>query len=141
MINYDNVIRKRLRLKRHPEIAPHPERVSEDRHIEENHQLLGDATVEKPIEDNESGAEQQDRLSPENTTTERSKEKQQIDPRTEAEKKFDQVAVEREEERMRNEASKSYRARIDVSCIDSFHNTKHSLIHVTNVMPLLTPTC
>lgn len=140
MINYDHVIRKRLRLKGHPEIAPHPERVSEDRHIEENHQLVGDATVEKPVEDNDSGAEQQEKLSAEDTPAEGVKEKQQADTRTEAEKKFDQVAADREEERMRNEASKSYRSRIDVSYIDSFHNTKNSLVYATNIMSLLTPT-
>lgn len=131
LISYHGVIRKRLRLKGHPEIPPYKERelLKEDvtpsseqtaveaplpQHVEDN--TITPVRVEPNETDENADNEKAERTSP----------SAKNDTRTEAERRHEEILQAREEERLRKEASKSYREKVDVrfqtnfECIELF---------------------
>lgn len=119
MLSYDGIIRKRLRLKGHPDIPPFQENTTDSamlsaenlsgvaaEEVTEHHSSPLDSEIQ-PAGAQSRGGEQRE-----------SKEDGQNihDTRTEAQKGHDEVSQKREKERLSKIAGKSYREHIDVSC-------------------------
>lgn len=138
MLPYDGVIRKRLRIKRQPPIpdfvdvadaAPttsasvQPVGVgTSDIHddvdeiqpahpVERSTERVVDADDEVPSEDGDK---------PDEADETEEGHSEVADKRTLAERRFDETAAAREEDRLHREATKSYREKVDVSFYDFF---------------------
>lgn len=95
MLSYDGVIRKPLRLKNRPPITPYEERFPVDT-------SRADGGIYDEITPTKSAELDEDR------------DERQVDTRTEAQKRHDDVMLQREKESLRREASKSYKERVEV---------------------------
>lgn len=124
MMPYEGVIRKRLRLKGHPEIPPYePTATSEgEAEAQSSEQTAVEGRPTEPEHDDEITPVREKRS--EGTASEEEEQRQrkdsgdkQRDKRTEAERRRDEIMTAREEERIRKDASKSYREEVDVRFI------------------------
>lgn len=130
MMSYDGVIRKRLRLKGHPEIPPYVAPVDETALAATP---SSEQTVTGPPAHADSnlnpGMQNEKSLHPQAREEEggvgvagvveqgqepEQEEEEEQDARTEAEKQHEKIMLQREEERIKRESSKSHREKIDV---------------------------
>lgn len=106
-LSYDDVIRKRLRLKNKPPIAPYEQESPASTARTEDHVAFEDITPVAVTERNSDEAEEQ------------------VDTRTEAQRRHDALMGQREKEMMRKEASKSYKERVEVRLLFGFGRILH----------------
>lgn len=133
MISYEGVIRKRLRLKGHPEIPPYkppvqnddpgsvhvadnPEEHPSSEHTQQDHQQHEDDDEITPVT-NSQHDQSPSSSTPVPTATDSA---DRTDTRTDAERRHDQIVLLREEQRLRKEASKSYREKVDVRLVSFY---------------------
>lgn len=134
MLSYDGVIRKRLRLKNHPELPPYPASAPEPEPKEAPAaEVLPTSDVvpqaqEVPAQESDADSEAdyeapatdhappptEDRPSVPDAAAEESEIAPVKDSRTEAQIRHDEIMERRELERMREQASHSYREKVDV---------------------------
>lgn len=102
MLSYDDVIRKRLRLKNKPPIAPYEQESPADI-ARTNSQII----IEKitPVAVAKRNSDEADG---------------QRDTRTEAQKQHDAMMRQREKDLLRKEAAKSYKEHVEVRCLFVF---------------------
>lgn len=113
MLSYDGVIRKRLRLKGHPEIPEYCTPQSELAAAAEakaQEETNGATEVNRPSDEVAANVELKGEASADG---QRAEGEHEVDARTDAQKRHDKVATLREKERLRKLASQSYREKVD----------------------------
>lgn len=119
MISYHGVIRKRLRLKGHPEIPPYKETAtpSEDA-IPSSEQTAVETPQPDPTEEDEITPVRPKHNTDDNVENEHNDRSDshtgKSDTRTAAEQRHDEIMLAREAEHLRKEASKSYSDKLNV---------------------------
>lgn len=139
MISYEGVIRKRLRLKRHPEIPPYkppvqnddpvhadnPEEHPSSEHTHQDHQQHQHHHHDEDDDEITPVTNSQHDQSSSSSTPVPTDSADRADTRTDAERRHDQVVLLREEQRLRKEASKSYREKVDVRLVSFYRFYYH----------------
>lgn len=148
MLSYEGVIRKRLRLKGHPDIPSFQEELPEPPALVSSEDPAAsrsdDEPAPAPAESKSDGDIHQrtDEIQPgraEPPAVEGEDEIQK-DTRTEAEKRHDEVSHQREKERLRKVAGKSYREHVEVSFLLTYWALIASIVLIARTEAvLLTP--